>query len=244
LTLKRYPNGVDGKFFYEKNAPSHRPDWVATVETQGIRFVVCEDRPTLAWLSNLADLELHTPMARAEDIDRPTMVVFDLDPGPGATIVECCRVGGWLRGMFQGLGLESVAKTSGSKGLQIYVPLNHPDATYAHTKGFSKAVAELLEAEAPELVVSRQRKDLRGGKILVDWSQNDPHKTTVCVYSLRAREQPTVSTPVTWDEVAACEAAGDADLLRFTSAQVVTRVAEHGDLFADALAVVQPPPAL
>jgi bifunctional non-homologous end joining protein LigD len=172
------------------------------------------------------------------------MVVFDLDPGPGATIVECCRVGGWLRGMFQGLGLESVAKTSGSKGLQIYVPLNHPDATYAHTKGFSKAVAELLEAEAPELVVSRQRKDLRGGKILVDWSQNDPHKTTVCVYSLRAREQPTVSTPVTWEEVAACEAAGDPELLRFTSAQVVTRVAEHGDLFADALAVVQPPPAL
>jgi bifunctional non-homologous end joining protein LigD len=244
LTLKRYPNGVDGKFFYEKNAPSHRPDWVPTVETQGIRFVLCEDRATLAWLSNLADLELHTPMARAEDIDRPTMVVFDLDPGPGATIVECCRVAGWLRGMFQGLRLESVAKTSGSKGLQVYVPLNHPGASYDHSKGFSKAVAELLEAEAPELVVSRQRKDLRGGKILVDWSQNDPHKTTVCVYSLRAREHPTVSTPVTWDEVAACERAGDPDLLRFTSTQVLARVAEHGDLFADALSVVQAPPKL
>ncbi|MCW3010394.1 MAG: ligD [Solirubrobacterales bacterium] len=239
LTLKRYPNGVDGKFFYEKNAPSHRPEWVRTVRVGEIDYVLCEDRPTLAWLSNLADLELHTPMARGSAAATPTMVVFDLDPGPPATIVECCRVALLLEGTLGGLGLRTWAKTSGSKGLQLYVPLNDPAATEPVAKGFSKAVAELLESEEPGLVVSKQTKALRTGKVLVDWSQNDEHKTTVSVYSLRARERPTVSTPVTWAEVRACAAGGDPEQLAFTSAEVLARVAEHGDLFAPVLSAVQ-----
>ena len=243
LTLKRYPNGVDGTFFYEKNAPSHRPAWVRTARVDKIDYVLCEDRPTLAWLSNLADLELHTPMARAAAANTPTMVVFDLDPGPPATIVECCTVALWLEGMLGGLGLETWAKTSGSKGLQLHVPLNDPDATEPRTKAFSKAVAELLEAEEPGLVVSKQTKALRGGKVLVDWSQNDAHKTTVNVYSLRARERPTVATPVTWDEVRACAGAGDPGLLVFDAPAVLRRVADHGDLFAGVLSTVQRLPA-
>jgi len=248
LTLKRYPNGVDGQHFYEKQCPSHRPDWVRTAAVRAgsktIAFCLAEDVATLVWLGNLADLELHTPMARAPDVGRPTMLVFDLDPGPPATIVECCRVALWLRGMFDGLGLRSVAKTSGSKGLQVYVPLNGGDVTYDATKGFARAVAELLEQAEPGLVVSRQTKALRPGKVLVDWSQNDEHKTTVCVYSLRARERPTVSTPVTWDEVEACARAGDAGRLVFEARDVLARVEREGDLFADALSLVQVLPPL
>ncbi len=243
LTLKRYPNGVDGKFFYEKNAPGHRPEWVRTARVGDIDYVLCEDRPTLAWLSNLADLELHTPMARAAAPATPTMVVFDLDPGPPASLVECCTVGLWLEGMLGGLGLRTWAKTSGSKGLQLYVPLNDPDATELGAKGFAKAVAELLEAEEPGLVVSKQTKALRTGKVLVDWSQNDEHKTTVNVYSLRARERPTVSTPVSWEEVRACAASGDPEQLAFTAEEVLRRVAEHGDRFAPVLSIVQRLPA-
>ncbi len=243
LTLKRYPNGVDGKFFYEKNAPSHRPEWVRTARVGGIDYVLCEDRPTLAWLSNLADLELHTPMARAAAPGVPTMVVFDLDPGPPATIVECCRVAELLRAVLGGLGLELWAKTSGSKGLQLHVPLNDPGATEPHAKAFAKAVAELLEGEEGGLVVSRQTKALRAGKVLVEWSQNDEHKTTVNVYSLRARERPTASTPVTWDEVAACAASGHPEDLVFTAGEVVQRIADRGDLFAPVLSTVQQLPA-
>ncbi len=243
LTLKRYPNGVDAKFFYEKNAPSHRPDWVRTARVGDIDYVLCEDRPTLAWLANLANLELHTPMGRAAAPDRPTMVVFDLDPGPPATIVECCTVGLWFEGMLGGLGLRTWAKTSGSKGLQLYVPLNDPEATEPQAKGFAKAVAELLEAEEPGLVVSRQTKALRTGKVLVDWSQNDEHKTTVNVYSLRARERPTVSTPVGWDEVRACATSRDPEQLTFTAEAVLRRVTEQGDLFAPVTSTVQRLPA-
>ena len=248
LTLKRYPNGVEGKHFFEKQCPKHRPDWVATTAVQTtkktIDFCLAQDVPTLVWLGNLADLELHTSLSRAEDVTRPTMMVFDLDPGEPATIVECCRVGTWLHGMFENLGLASFAKTSGSKGLQVYVPLNTPDATYDATKGFSRAVAELLESSEPDLVVSRMTKSLRAGKVLVDWSQNDEHKTTVCVYSLRAKDRPTVSTPVTWEEVAACARAGDQELLVFDQAQVLARVADQGDLFAPVLSLVQDLPAL
>jgi bifunctional non-homologous end joining protein LigD len=243
LTLKRYPNGVEGGHFYEKNAPSHRPPWMRTERiptgSKSIDFVVCDDLPTLVWLANLADLELHTSLARADAVDRPTAVAFDLDPGEPATIVECCRVGLLLQGMFTGLGLESFAKTSGSKGLQVYVPVNGSGATYDHTKGFAKAVAELLEREEPGLVVSRQTKALRRGKVLVDWSQNDEHKTTVNVYSLRARERPTVSTPVTWEEVAACAHSGDAAALVFDADAVRARIAEHGDLFARVVSLAQ-----
>jgi bifunctional non-homologous end joining protein LigD len=239
LTLKRYPDGVKGDFFYEKNAPGHRPDWVRTANG----FVVGDDLPTLVWLANLADLELHTPMARAHEPDRPTMMVFDLDPGAPADIVACCRVGLVLQGLFEQLGLASVPKTSGSKGLQVYVPLN-TESSHEATKHFARAVAELLEQAEPDIVVSRQAKDLRGGRVLVDWSQNDRHKTTVCVYSPRARERPTVSAPVTWDEVRACLDAQDAGLLTFTTDAVLERASRDGDLFAPVLSVVQRLPEL
>ena len=211
LTLKRYPNGVDAQFFYEKNAPSHRPEWVTTARVGSIDYVVVDHEATLVWLANLADLELHTSLALADDPARPTLVAFDLDPGPPATVVECCRVAELLRGMFEGLGLECFAKTSGSKGMQVYLPLNS-EATFAQTKGFSKAVAELLAREEPGLVVARQTKSARTGKVLVDWGQNDVNKTTINVYSLRAMPRPTVSTPVTWDEVRAAQAARGPDL--------------------------------
>jgi bifunctional non-homologous end joining protein LigD len=246
LTLKRYPNGVEGAYFYEKQAPSHRPDWVRTVPvrtgSKTIDFVVVEDRATLVWLANLADLELHTSLSLAEAIERPTMMAFDLDPGEPATIIECCEVALLLNGMFEGLGLRSFPKTSGSKGMQVYVPLNTA-VTYDDTKSFAKAVAELLEREEPGLVVSRQTKRLRKGKVLVDWSQNDEHKTTVSVYSLRARERPTVSTPLTWDEVRAARDSGDPADLVFEAPALLDRVAERGDLFAEVLTLVQRLPA-
>jgi bifunctional non-homologous end joining protein LigD len=207
-----------------------------------IDFVVVEDRATLVWLANLADLELHPSLALAEAIERPTMMAFDLDPGEPATIVECCEVALLLNGMFEGLGLRSFPKTSGSKGMQVYVPLN-ADVTYDETKSFAKAVAELLEREEPGLVVSRQTKRLRKGKVLVDWSQNDEHKTTIGVYSLRARERPTVSTPLTWDEVRAARDSGDPSDLVFEAPALLDRVAEHGDLFAEVLTLVQRLPA-
>ena len=240
LTLKRYPNGVEGQFFYEKNAPSHRPDWVAaTPELHDIQFVLAQDVATLVWLGNLADLELHTSLAHVADYDRPTTVVFDLDPGPGTSIVQCCEVALLLDGMFSGVGLKTFAKTSGSKGLQVYAPLNDPDISYDHTKPFAKAVAETLEQGRPDLVVSRMTKTLRKDRVLVDWSQNDRHKTTVNVYSPRAKDRPTVSTPVTWDEVRACQDAGDPGLLVFDTEQVLERVQDQGDLFAEVLTLTQ-----
>jgi bifunctional non-homologous end joining protein LigD len=251
LTLKRYPNGVDDKFFYEKNCPSHRPDWVRTapirMSAKTIDFCVCDDISTLVWLANLAALELHASLSLADAPLRPTILAFDLDPGPPATIVECCQVGLWLQGMFDRLGLQCFPKTSGSKGLQVYVPLNHDDTEYEGprgTKTFAKAVAELLEQSEPDLVVSRMTKSLRPGKVFVDWSQNDDVKTTVNVYSLRARERPTVSTPVTWDEVRACLDAGDPELLVFAAARVLERVERDGDLFAPVLSLVQELPGL
>jgi bifunctional non-homologous end joining protein LigD len=248
LTLKRYPNGVDAGFFYEKQCPSHRPPWVRTQPIESSRaghrtvdYCVVDEVATLAWVANLASLELHTSLACADDWLRPTMVVFDLDPGPPAAIPECARVALLLREVFDSLSLTSVVKTSGSKGLQAYVPLNGADG-YDETKTFSKALAELLERVHPELVVSSQRKDLRAGKVLIDWSQNDEHKTTVCVYSLRARPQPTVSAPVTWSEVEDA-AAGRADL-SFTADEVLDRAERLGDLFEPAVTVHQRLPVL
>jgi bifunctional non-homologous end joining protein LigD len=235
LTLKRYPNGVDAAFFYEKNAPKHRPEWVTTARVGSIDYVVVDHEATLVWLANLADLELHTSLALAHEPERPTLVAFDLDPGPPATVVECARVASLLEGMFQGLGLQSFAKTSGSKGMQVYLPLNS-EATFAQTKAFAKAVAELLAREEPELVVARQTKSARAGKVLVDWGQNDVNKTTVSVYSLRALARPTVSTPVTWEEVRATQAPED---LTFEAADVLRRADEQGDLFAPVLTLVQ-----
>ena len=237
LTLKRYPNGVEGEFFYEKQCPKHRPDWVRTEAVwsrhanRTIHFCVTDDLPTLVWTSNLADLELHTSLAKVADVTSPQILAFDLDPGPPATIVECAEVAVRLREIFDHLGLQAFPKTSGSKGMQVYVPLNTP-TSYDVTKPFALAIAQLLERRHPELVVSDMKKALRAGKVLVDWSQNDEHKTTVCVYSLRAKDFPTVSTPITWDEVESVRASRDPEELSFTSADVIARVADLGDLFA------------
>src|ERR1700728_2137105 len=237
LTRKRYPNGVDEEFFYEKNAPQHRPDWVKTVPVwsegnrRTVHYILADDLPTLVWLANLAAIELHPSLALAKDITCPTMMVFDLDPGPPAIIVQCCQVGLWLREVFDHFGLQSFPKTSGSKGLQVYVPLNTP-TKYESTKNFAHALAQLLEHEHREMVVSDMKKQVRTGKVFVDWSQNDEHKTTVAVYSLRARERPTVSTPVTWDEVQRTLKKKDASLLVFEAKQAVARFEKMGDLFA------------
>jgi bifunctional non-homologous end joining protein LigD len=246
-TLRRFPNGVEGQSFYEKNCPSHRPEWVPTVHIGGsdgdVRYCDLNEVAAVVWVANLAALELHTPMARAADPDTPTMVVFDLDPGAPAGMLECAEVGLMIRDVLAGIDLDCVAKTSGSKGLQLYLPLNTA-CDYDASSRFARTVAQLLEQKHPGLVVSQQRKELRKGKVLVDWSQNSRHKTTVCAYSLRAREHPTVSTPVTWDEVEAALDAGDPDQLRFEARQVLERVAELGDLFAPAAELRQHLPAL
>jgi bifunctional non-homologous end joining protein LigD len=249
LTLKRYPNGVESQYFYEKQCPEHRPEWVQTAAVSSrrnrgtINFCLVQDAPTLVWAANLADIELHTSLSLADPIDRPTMMVFDLDPGAPASVLECCEVGLVLRGLFAGVGLESFVKTSGSKGLQVYLPLNS-DATYSRTKPFARQVAEMLEGQMPDLVVSRMTKSARAGKVLVDWSQNDEHKTTVCVYSVRAMDRPLVSTPLTWDEVEQARAADDPGRLTFDTDEVLERVARDGDLFAPLLTLVQELPAI
>jgi bifunctional non-homologous end joining protein LigD len=236
LTMKRYPNGVEAEFFYEKNCPVHRPKWVQTAKVwsegnnRNMDYCLANDLPTLVWAANLADLELHTSLARKKDVARPTMMVFDLDPGAPADIVQCCQVGIWLRDLLGEMKLKSFAKTSGSKGLQVYCPLNTP-ATFDQTKDLSRALAQHLERQHPNLVTSNMSKALRKGKIFVDWSQNDEHKTTICVYSLRAKEQPTVSTPVTWNEVESALKKKNAKLLTFTSDQVLKRIEKTGDLF-------------
>ena len=236
LTMKRYPDGVEGEFFYEKNCPSHRPKWVRTAKvwSEGnhriMQYCLANDLPTLVWAANLADLELHTSLSRKINIERPTMMVFDLDPGAPADIVQCCQVGLWLRDLLAKMKLKSWAKTSGSKGLQVYVPLNTP-VTYYDTKGVSRSLAQYLEHEHPDLVTSNMSKAVRKGKVFVDWSQNDEHKTTICVYSLRAKEEPTVSTPVTWNEVDNCLKKKNPDLMKFRSDQVLARVEKHSDLF-------------
>jgi bifunctional non-homologous end joining protein LigD len=195
-----------------------------------MHYCLAQDLPTLVWAANLADLELHTSLAKKKDVARPTMMVFDLDPGAPADIVQCCQVGLWLRNLLSEMKLKSFAKTSGSKGLQVYVPLN-TSATFDETKDLSRALAQHLEREHPGLVTSNMSKALRKGKIFVDWSQNDEHKTTVCVYSLRAKEEPTVSTPVTWDEIENCLKKKKADLLKFRCDRTLERVQKMGDLF-------------
>jgi bifunctional non-homologous end joining protein LigD len=236
LTLKRYPEGVEGEFFYEKKCPSHRPDWVETASIwsspkgEHIPYCLANDLPTLVWAANLADLELHTSLARSGNIQRPTMVVFDLDPGPPADILQCLEVALHLKSFFEDLGLDSYPKTSGSKGLQLYIPINS-EVNYDQTKTFAKTIAEYAQAKFPSLVVSKMAKALRKGKVFIDWSQNDDHKTTICVYSLRAKDYPTVSTPLTWRELEKAKRQGDSDRLVFDSEDVLKRTKEHGDLF-------------
>ncbi|MFI5090417.1 MAG: non-homologous end-joining DNA ligase [Terriglobales bacterium] len=249
LTMKRYPDGVDGELFYQKNCPDHRPPWVATarVWSEGNKrwmdYCMVQEVATLVWAANLADIELHTSLSLAKEILRPTMIIFDLDPGEPASIVQCCQAGMWVRDIFAHFGLQAFPKTSGSKGLQVYVPLNTP-VTYDDTKPFAHELARLLEAQHSGQIVSDMKKALRVGKVLVDWSQNDDHKTTVCVYSLRAKPRPTVSTPVTWKEVEQCWAKKDAGLLVFESGQVLERVKRMGDLYEPVLTLKQKLPPL
>ena len=255
MTLKRYPDGVDGQSFFAKHAPAGLPDWVRTGEIvssssrsrapgEPIEYVVMDDLPTLMWAANLAALELHVPMWRFREHGKgsrspapehglePDLLVFDLDPGPPATIVDCCRVAEALRPVLADEGLDALPKTSGGKGLQLYARIADRTMNAEQASALAKGIAERLERELPRLVVSRMTKSLRTGKVLIDWSQNNGAKTTIAPYSLRARERPTVSTPVTWDEVAACRRPED---LTFTAPDVLARVAADGDLFAPLL---------
>jgi len=249
LTMKRYPNGVGSDFFYEKNCPRHRPEWVQTaaIWSEGnqrwMDYCLIQDLPTLVWAANLADLELHTSLSLGKDVWRPTAIVFDLDPGAPADMVQCCQVGLWVHNVLEQLGLEAFPKTSGSKGLQVYVPLNTP-ADYERTKALAHELARVLERARPELIISDMKKSLRTGKVLVDWSQNDSHKTTICVYSLRAKERPTVSTPVTWQEVEECWHKREPEMLVFSCDRTLERVEQFGDLFGPVLTLKQklPPP--
>ena len=235
LTLKRWPDGVQGHSFFEKNAPSYRPEWLrtetlpspgSTKKRESIDYAVIEELAALVWVANLATLELHTPMWRVGG-GGPDLLVFDLDPGPGTSIVECCEVALLLRPLLEAEGLTPIAKTSGSKGMQVYARTHVPD-----TSSYAKELAQRLEKQRPQLVVHRMAKALRPGKVLVDWSQNNPAKTTVSVYSLRARDTPTVSTPLTWQEVETCSSATE---LVFTSDDVLGRVEAQGDLFGPLL---------
>jgi bifunctional non-homologous end joining protein LigD len=250
LTLKRYPDGVEEPYFYEKRCPSHRPAWVRIAPIwsehahEQIDYCLAEDLPTLMWAANLASIELHTSLSRAREMEVPTALVFDLDPGAPAGLKECCRVALWIREVFEAFDLRTVVKTSGSKGLQVYLPLNTP-VSYEETKPFARAVAELLEKQHPKLVVSRMSKRLRPGRVLIDWSQNDPHKTTVSVYSLRAHERPTISTPLTWEEVlTGSRRRRHEPQLSAEPAALLERVERHGDLFAALLSLNQTLPEL
>jgi bifunctional non-homologous end joining protein LigD len=246
VTLRRWPDGVTGPSFFEKRCPKHRPPWLAVAAGPGDRGGVIEycelnEVAALAWTANLAALEIHAPMARGRDIEAPTMVVFDLDPGEPAGMVECCRVAGWIRELCAPLGLELYPKTSGSKGLQLYLPLNTPH-THDHASGFALAVAQLLERDHRSEVTSTMTRSVRSGKVFVDWSQNSRHKTTIAAYSLRARDRPTVSTPLTWDEV---DDGAQGEPLEFDAAEVLARVEDLGDLFGPTATLEQelPTPA-
>ena len=249
VTLKRYPGGVDQEFFFEKNTTKYRPEWVKTApiwsegNNRNVNYVLVNDLPTLVWVANLASIELHPSLSLAKKIESPTLIAFDLDPGPPANIVQCFQVALWLREIFDHFGMQSFPKSSGSKGLQIYVPLNTA-TSYDVTKPFAHALARLLENEHKDLVVSDMKKSLRVGRVLVDWSQNDEHKTTIAVYSLRAREHPTVSTPVSWEEVERAFKKKDPKMLVFEAPQVIERVDKLGDLFEPVLTLKQKLPKL
>jgi bifunctional non-homologous end joining protein LigD len=252
LTLRRFPEGVedsDGAFF-EKRCPKHRPEWVKTARvpagpnTGEIDYCVCEDLPTLVWMAQLASIELHPSLSLAKKLDRPTMLVFDLDPGPPADVLDCCRVALRLHELFGHFEVECFPKTSGSKGMQVYVPLNNDEVTYEETKPLARAIAQLLEKQTPKEVVSKMKKAERKGKVFVDWSQNHETKTTIAVYSLRARERPTASTPIAWEEVERALDRNDPDLLVFEAGDVLKRVERHGDLFAPVLELKQTLPEL
>jgi bifunctional non-homologous end joining protein LigD len=259
LTLRRFPEGVDDNdaAFFEKRCPKHRPDWVRTAAVEAgphagvIDFCVCEDRPTLVWMAQLAAIELHPSLSLAETPDQPSVLAFDLDPGPPANVVDCCKVALRVRELFDHFGLQCFPKTSGSKGLQVYAPLNNDAVTYEAddedgkgTKPLARAIAQLLEKQTPKEVVSKMKKVERKGKVFVDWSQNHRRKTTIAVYSLRARERPTVSTPVSWEEVEHAANKEDADSLVFEAKNVLKRIERDGDLFEPVLKLKQDLPQL
>jgi bifunctional non-homologous end joining protein LigD len=242
LTFKRFPNGTDGQGFFEKRCPQHRPDWLPVAlgpgdRRGGVEYCRIEETAAMVWAGNMAAIELHAPMALAEDLDTPRAVVFDFDPGPRTDISDCCAIAVEVREILAAVDLEGWCKTSGSKGLQLYVPLNTPGATHERAAEFALAVGQVLERQLPQRVTTTMAKAARPGKIFVDWSQNAFHKTTIAPYSLRARPEPTVSTPVGWDEV---EAGADGDVvLRFEADDVLDRVEEHGDLFEPVLTLEQ-----
>jgi bifunctional non-homologous end joining protein LigD len=243
ITLRRWPNGVEAASFFEKNCPSHRPPWVEAVHMGDVNYCLLDEPAALVWVANLAAIELHPGLATDADLEAPTAVVFDLDPGPPADVLTCARVALLVRQVLGSLGLQLWPKTSGSKGLQLYLPLNS-GATYAQTKPFAHALARLLEREHSDLVVSGMERSKRRKKVLIDWSQNTASKTTVAVYSVRALPQPSVSTPVTWDELDDALAADDADALRFGPDEVLDRVRGLGDLHRPVLDVAQELPRL
>src|SRR3954451_17032598 len=247
VTLRRFPEGVEDldAAFFEKRCPKHRPKWVKTAKVQAgpragvIEFCVCDSLPTLIWMAQLAALELHPSLSLSRAPKRPTVVAFDLDPGPPADIVDCSRVALRLRELLAQVDLECFAKTSGSKGMQLYVPLN-TKTSYEETRPFGQAVAQIAANQDPENILAKMgKKTDRSGKVLIDWYQNNERKTTIAVYSLRARERPTVSTPVTWEEVETAAKSGDGSGLVFESHQVLERIEEHGDLFAPVLDLKQ-----
>jgi bifunctional non-homologous end joining protein LigD len=249
LTLKRYPDGVDRFNFFEKNCPKHRPEWVKTTpiyvdrRAGEIDFCLCENRATLVWMAQLAALELHPSLSKATRMDQPTVLAFDLDPGPPAGLVECCKVAVRVRELFGAFGLEGFPKVSGGKGLQVYFPLN-TKVSYEQTSPFAKAVAQLLEQQTPKEVVSKMAKVDRRGKVFVDWSQNHQKKTTISVYSLRARERPTASIPIHWREVERTAKGGDIEKIRFEIPEAIKRIEKEGDLFEPVLKLKQKLPAL
>jgi bifunctional non-homologous end joining protein LigD len=236
LHMHRYPDGVEGPRFWQKACPEHRPDWVPVApvwsedKQANIDYCVINELAGLLWAVNLGSIELHTSLHLRSDLHRPTAIAFDLDPGEGVGVLHCGEVALRLRALFEEMQREAFVKTSGSKGLQVYVPAREP-LTYAESKPMARAVAELLERERPDAVVSRMARSLRAGKVLVDWSQNTEHKSMVCAYSVRAKERPTVSTPLRWSELEEAIDAGDPDMLVFEMGDVLERVAELGDLF-------------
>jgi bifunctional non-homologous end joining protein LigD len=244
LHMHRYPEGVEGPRFWQKACPEHRPDWLPTAPVWSrdkrayIDYCVVNELAALLWAVNLGSIELHTSLHLRHDLQRPTVLAFDLDPGEGTGLLECCEVALRLRELFASLELRSFVKSSGSKGLQVYVPLNG-EVSYAETKPVSCAVAELLEADRPDAVVSSMARKLRAGRVLVDWSQNTEHKSMVCAYSVRAKRRPTVSTPLTWREVEEALDEADPHLLVFEMVDVLGRVERHGDLFEGVLTTRQ-----
>ena len=249
LTLKRYPEGVEQDYFFEKRCPAHRPAWVPTAQVsleKGEEMTVClvNNLETLIWVENLASLELHVPLARVSSPETPDAIVFDLDPGQPATILDCARVAFILRDLFKHMGLASYVKTSGQKGLHVFVPLHQKETTFDDTKRFSRAVAEIMQKNYPELVTAKMAKELRPGKVFINWSQNDSTKTMVAVYSLRAKEKPTVSFPLSWPELEQLAGEGKPEKLQILYSEAVRRVEKDGDLFQDVLLKQQKLPHL